>query len=64
MVDVDGIVAVPQDPLIHPQQPPLPDEGFDEAYDMPDGEASDASDTLIGNPGVLAVEIGFGKNGV
>jgi hypothetical protein len=31
---------------------------------MPDGEASDASETFISNPGVLPKEVGFGEDGV
>jgi hypothetical protein len=30
---------------------------------MPDGEARDRSETLIGDPGVLAKEVGFGEDG-
>jgi hypothetical protein len=31
---------------------------------MPDGEARDRSETLIGNPGVFAKKVGFGEDGV
>jgi hypothetical protein len=31
---------------------------------MPDGEARDGSETVIGNPGVFAKEVGFGEDGV
>ena len=64
MVDVDGIVAVPEDLLINPKKPPVLDEGFDKAHHMPDGEARHGSETLIGNLGVLAKHIGFGEDGV
>ena len=64
VVDVDGIVAVPQDPLVDPQESSLIDEGFDQTFDVPDGKSRNASDTLIGDPGVFAKEIGFGEDGV
>ena len=64
MVDVDGVVAWPQHPLINPQEPPLKDQGFHQAYDMPDGEARDASETLISNPSVFTKEIRLRQDGV
>ena len=62
MVDVDGIVAVPENPLVNAEKPPFLDQGFDQAYHMPDGEAGDAGDAFIGNLGVFAVEVGFGED--
>jgi len=64
VIDVDGIVPGPQHPLIYPQKSSLIDQGFDEALHMPDGEAGDRSETLIGNPGVFAKKVGFGEDGV
>jgi hypothetical protein len=59
MVDVDGVVSRKDDPLINPEKPPLEDQGLDEPHHMPDGEAGDTGDTLIGNPGVFPIEVGF-----
>ena len=64
MVDIDGIVPRPQDPLINPQEPTLKDEGFDKPHHVPDGEAGNPGNALIGNPGVLAKEVCFGKEGI
>jgi hypothetical protein len=57
-------VPGPQYPLGNPQEASLKDEGFHQALDMPDRKPRNASETLIGNPGVLAKEIRFGENGV
>jgi hypothetical protein len=62
IVDVDGIVPRPEDPLLNPEKPPFVDEGFHKPFHMPDGKPGDASETLIGNPGVLAEEIGLAEN--
>jgi hypothetical protein len=63
-VDVDGVVPGPQHPLSNPKKPALKDQGFDQAFDVPDGEARDAGEALIGDPGVLAEHICFGKDGI
>jgi hypothetical protein len=57
-------VSGPENAFIYPKKPSLIDEGFDEAFDMPDGEAGDGGDALICNPGLLAKHIGFGEDGV
>src|SRR2546430_7582731 len=64
IVDVDGIVPRPKHPLIYPQKSPFKDQGFDKPLHMPDGEARDGSETLIGHPGVFAKEVRFGEDGV
>jgi hypothetical protein len=64
IIDVYSIVPRPQHPLVYPQESSFKDEGFHKPLHMPDGEAGDTSETLIGNPGVLAKEVGFGEDGV
>jgi hypothetical protein len=64
IVDVDGVMPRPEHLLIYPQETAFIDEGFHKPHHMPDGESGDTSETLIGNPGMLAKEVGFGENGV
>ena len=64
IVDIDGVMPRPEYPLIYPQESPLEDEGFDQPLHMPDREPGNGSETLIGDPGMLAKHIGFGKDGV
>src|SRR5947207_15710944 len=52
IVDVNGIMPRPQHLLIYPQESPFKDQGFHKPHHMPDGEARDTSEKLIGNPGV------------
>src|SRR5215211_2475944 len=63
IVEVYCVMPGPQHPLIYPQESSLKDKGFDQAFHMPDGEAGDGSEALIGNPGVLAKEVCFGEYG-
>ena len=64
MVDVDGIVPRPEDPLINPQQSTLIDERFDKAHHVPDRKPRYASETLIRNPGMLAEHVCLGEDRV
>jgi hypothetical protein len=64
IVDVDGVMPRPEHPLGNPQETAFNGEGFDEAFDMPDGKACDGSETLKGNPGALAKHVGFGEDGI
>jgi hypothetical protein len=57
-------VPGPQYPFLNPQETAFIDQGFHKAYNMANGKAGDASETLIGNPGMLPKEVGFGENGV
>src|SRR5947207_14925029 len=53
IVDINGVVPRPEDPLIYPQETAFIDQGFHNSLYMPDRKAGNPSKTLIGDPGML-----------
>jgi hypothetical protein len=54
----------PERPPVNTQKALLTLQGFDQPHHMPAGKPRNASETLIGHPGVLAKKVGFRKDGV
>ena len=62
MIDIDGVVPCPEYPSLHPQlvaQLLQPGNG---SVDRTSRKSGDRLDCLMGDPGMLAVDIGFGEN--
>ena len=63
MVDVDGITSRSKPALINPQQSTFIDQGFYNPYDMASGKPRHGGKTVIGNPRVFTIDVGFGTDG-
>jgi hypothetical protein len=64
MIDVDGIMTKPQYLALHPKEVVYFLKPGDSSVDGTAGKAGDGLDDLMGNLGMLAVDIRLGEDGV